>query len=96
MDHFFKVYHWMAKTGLSAEEILVYALVYSFTETGIGFFAGYKGIQERTGVKARKAGIIVRKLIQAGAVEQSQQYIFGQKKNVLRAVQKYAEIFTSA
>lgn len=95
MDHFFKVYHWMAKTELSAEEILVYALIYSFTETGNGYFAGYNGIQERTGINARKAGNIVRKLIRMGAVEKAQQFVFGQKKNVLRAVKKYAEIFTN-
>jgi len=95
MDQFIKVYRWMAKTGLSPEEILVYALINSFTEQGIGYFAGYDGIQERTGVKSRKARAIVQKLVQIGAVEQSKQFVYGQTKNVLRSVLNFAQIFTN-
>ncbi len=66
----FAIHKFMIGLGLSASELLVYALLYSYTVGEIGvFFASHNYISEQTGVSRRTVYSAVKELISKGLIE---------------------------
>lgn len=65
---------WMVdELGLRGEELMVYAIVYGFSQDGEGWFYGGRSyIQKWLGCGAKKAGRILSKLVSDGLVEKRQ------------------------
>lgn len=85
MDTYIKLYNWTANLGLTLEERFVYSLVLHFTEKGIGYFAGTKGMTERLNIPGKQCRSAIKHLQEIGAVSESRETIHNQTRKILRA-----------
>lgn len=84
----FSIYDFMIYLGLTPSELLVYALIYSYSLTEDGVFFGSLGyISERTGVARRTVNAAVAKLLKKGFIENTEY----KKRKALRPVMSVAE-----
>ena len=84
----FSIYDFMIYLGLTPSELLVYALIYSYSLCEDGVFFGSLGyISERTGVARRTVNSAVAKLLKKGFIENTEY----KKRKALRSVMSVAE-----
>lgn len=67
-EPFIKLHSWMATLGLTPTEMIVLAVINSFTEKGGIYFAGIKGLVEWTGASERTIKAAVKHLVDEGWV----------------------------
>ena len=84
----FIIHSFMIRLDLTASELLVYALIYSYTRSGDGFFWGSLDYAaEQTGVARRTVNGAVRKLLALGLIDRCEQdgrrglYAVGERKS---------------
>lgn len=94
MNEFVKLYDWIADTGLTLEERVVFAIINQFSECdGTGFWAGYRTMSARTGIPKLQCKRISEYLVQIQAVEKFNQTIFGKRRVVLKAKKEFVDEF---
>lgn len=67
-EPFVKLHTWMAGMGLNPSEMIVFAVIHSFTERGDSYFGGIAGLMKWTGCSDRTVQIALKHLVQDGWV----------------------------
>lgn len=89
---YFRFYDWVGGLDLDSDEKLIYSIILHFSENeGAGFYAGYTGLRQRTGIRKSKCKRAVQTLLEIGAIEESTQTIHGQVRKVLKATQFFID-----
>ena len=88
METYTLLYEWTAKIGLNSDERIILAIIQHFTTHGRGFFAGYKGMEDRTGIRKSKCKKAVNKLIEMQLVSEARETLFRQTRIVWKALPK--------
>ena len=66
----FLVHNFMTRLGLTSSEIIIYAIIYSYTSLGKGLFFGtFNHLAEATGVSVRTVSRAIKSLTQKGLIE---------------------------
>ena len=65
-EQFVKLHKWMGGMGLTPNELMIFAVIYSYTEYGRGYDGGLAGLTEWTGCSLRTVKYVVRKLESEG------------------------------
>ncbi len=94
-ENYFNIHAWMVnKLNLSGNELLVYAVIYSFTENGVGEYMGtQKYLMEFTGVESNKTLYrLINKLIKNGYIVEVSHNRADGNANIYKAVAK-EEVF---
>lgn len=91
MRQYFRIYDWTASIGLTLEERLVYSLILHFTETGIGFYAGDKGLSDRLAIPKATCKAAVRSLQEKGAIQITTATIHNSVRKIYQAKQSFID-----
>ena len=94
-ENYFSIHAWMVnKLNLSGNELLVYAVIYSFTENGAGEYMGtQKYLMEFTGIESNKTLYrLINKLIKKGYIVEVSHNRADGNANIYKAVAK-EEVF---
>lgn len=65
-EQFVKLHKWMGGMGLTPNELMIFAVIHSYTEHGRGYDGGLAGLTEWTGCSLRTVNCAVRKLESEG------------------------------
>lgn len=65
-EQFVKLHKWMGGMGLTPNELMIFAVIHSYTEYGRGYDGGLAGLTEWTGCSERTVKRTVRQLVEAG------------------------------
>ena len=87
MDGFIKVYFWTA--DMPPDMRLVYSLIHQMTESGTGFWGGYKLMAEWTGLAKSRCKTITDFLLEEGAITKSIEPLQGKTRLILRTKGRY-------
>lgn len=91
-SHFFKIYDWTANLGFSLEERFVFSIIHHYTESGPGYFAGYKDLADSVNIPKSRCKQIVEKLKAENKVSVTSQRIDGSAKLVMKSVSAFVTI----
>lgn len=67
-EPFIKLHSWMAETGLNPSEMIIFAVIHSYTANGGSYYGGIAGLQRWTGCSDRTVQIALKHLVQDGWV----------------------------
>ena len=94
METFIKLYDWTIETGLDIYERVVLSLITQLTEKGgMGFWAGYKHMADRTGIPKSKCKEIVARLNSIGAITISQGTIARKTRIIIKSNPDFAALY---
>ena len=75
-EPFIKFNMWMAKTGLNPSELIIFAVIHSFTESGGSYFGGISTLKEWTGCGERTVQNALKHLVSEGWVIDKAEAVF--------------------
>ena len=91
-ESFFVVHGWMRQAGLAGNELLVYAIIYGFSQSEKGFYRGsLKYLSEFTGASKNTVFSCLKKLQEKGLISKKETYINGVKLCLYSAIVPGAE-----
>ena len=94
MGTFIKLYDWTLETGLDIYERIVLSLITQLTEGGgMGFWAGYKSMADRTGIPKTQCKAIAARLNSIGAITISQGTIARKTRIILKSNPDFAKLY---
>ena len=70
-EQFVKLHKWMGSMGLTPNELMIFAVIHSFTENGRGYDGGLADLAEWVGCTARSVNNAVKHLVDAGWIVKS-------------------------
>lgn len=92
-ESFFVVHGWMRNAGLSGNELLVYAIIYGFSQSEKGFYNGsLKYLSEFTGASKNTVISCLKKLQEKGLISKKETHIDGVKFCLYYAIVPGAKI----
>lgn len=93
---FIQVHKWMLRYWQrNYEAAIIFAVIHQFTETGKGFFAGYKALADITSIpKARCRATVATLRDISGAIDESHESYGGKTRIIWRSKPSFCDQFS--